>query len=235
MAASGTRKHRIPRSLLPERTPQHYYPHQDMAYAPHPYTVMNAQSYVRPQQQANRNQALFPRNQPPYQNHYNPRPLQNTFPPREPPRRPNFTPIGESYSSLFPKLVQMGMLQQVPQTRQNPTSPAYRAEKKPKAAPKQDKGKKKNKTTPPKSEKKVKAGIGATPPKDVVLYVPRGHKEKQMTLSPPRRFELNKAAQMYVPKGAYVMRGPINPPRLSEPVVNGRTPQRPMTNPTVVP
>ncbi|XP_070025098.1 uncharacterized protein [Nicotiana sylvestris] len=276
---------------------------------------MNAQSYVRPQQQAHHNQAPFPRNQPPYQNHYNPRPPQNNFPPRELPKRPNFTPIGESYSSLFPKLVQMGLLQPVPQTRQNPTSPAYKVgarctyhlgaeghdtddcwtlkravenfieqrkivlidedvpnvtnnplpahnnepvigmickdkefnpalnaiiaiadpEKKPKVAPKQDKGEEKNKITPPKSEKKVEAGIGATPSKDVVLYVPRGREEKQMTLSPPRRFELNKATQMYVPKGACVMRGPINPPRLSEPVVIGRTPQKPITNPTDVP
>ncbi|XP_075111397.1 uncharacterized protein LOC107791361 [Nicotiana tabacum] len=276
---------------------------------------MNAQSYVRPQQQAHHNQAPFPRNQPPYQNHYNPRPPQNNFPPRELPKRPNFTPIGESYSSLFPKLVQMGLLQPVPQTRQNPTSPAYKVgarctyhlgaeghdtddcwtlkravenfieqrkivlidedvpnvtnnplpahnnepvigmickdkefnpalnaiiaiadpEKKPKVAPKQDKGEEKNKITPPKSEKKVEAGIGATPSKDVVLYVPRGREEKQMTLSTPRRFELNKATQMYVPKGACVMRGPINPPRLSEPVVIGRTPQKPITNPTDVP
>ncbi|XP_075088234.1 uncharacterized protein LOC142170265 [Nicotiana tabacum] len=108
-------------------------------------------------------------------------------------------------------------------------------EKKPKDAPKQDKGEKKNKTTPSKSEKKFVVGTGATPPKDVVLYVPRGRKEKQMTLSPPRRFELNKATQMYVPKGAYVIRVPINPPRLSEPMVIGRAPQKPMTDPTVVP
>ncbi|XP_070019347.1 uncharacterized protein [Nicotiana sylvestris] len=286
-----------------------------MAYAPHSYTIMNAKPYVCPQQQANCNQAPFPRNQPPYQNHYNPRPPQNNFPPREPPRRPNFTPIGESYSSLLPKLVQMGLLQPVPQTRQNLTSPSYRAgarcayhsgeeghdtddcwtlkravenlieqrkivlrdedvpnvtnnplpahnnglvirmicedkefdptlkaiiaiadvEKQPKVAPKQDKGEKKNKTTPPKSEKKVEAGIGATPPKDTVLYVPRGRKDKQMTLSPPRRFELTKVAQMYVPKGDYVMRGTINPPRLSEPVVIGRAPQKPMTDPIAVP
>lgn len=40
---------------------------------------------------------------------------------------------------------------------------------------------------------------------------------------------------MYVPKGTYVMRGPIIPPRLSEPVVIGRAPQRPMTDPTTMP
>ncbi|XP_070015247.1 uncharacterized protein [Nicotiana sylvestris] len=108
-------------------------------------------------------------------------------------------------------------------------------QKKPKATPKQDKGEKKNKTTPPKSEKKVEVGIGAVPPKNVVLYIPRGRKEKQMDLSPPRRFKLNKTTQMYVPKGAYVMRGPISLPRLSEPVVIGRGPQKPMTDPTDVP
>nr|XP_016445526.1 PREDICTED: uncharacterized protein LOC107770708 [Nicotiana tabacum] len=127
MAALGARKHRTPRSFFSERTPQHYYPHQDVAYAPQPYPVMNAQPYVRPQQQANQNQAPFPRNQPPYQNHYNPRPPQNNFHPHEPPKWPNFTPIGEQYSSLLPKLAQIGLLQPVPQTRQNLASPAYRA------------------------------------------------------------------------------------------------------------
>ncbi|XP_070005607.1 uncharacterized protein [Nicotiana sylvestris] len=246
MAASGARKHRTPRSFFSKRTPQHYYPHQDVAYAPQPYPVMNAQPYVRPQQQSNRNQALFSRNQPPYQNHYNPRPPQSNFHPREPPKRPNFTLISEPYSSLLPKLIQMGLLQPVPQTKKSPASPTYRAalkaiianadvEKKSKAAPKQEKGEKKEKNTPPKSEKKIEVETGAMPPKDVVLYVPRGRKEKQMTLSPPRRFELNKTTQMYVPKEVYMMRGPINLPRLSEPVVIGRASQKPMTDPTAVP
>ncbi|XP_070015885.1 uncharacterized protein [Nicotiana sylvestris] len=315
MAVSGARRNCTPRSPFSERTPQHYYPHQDLAYTPQPYSVMNAHPYVRPQQQANRNQALFPRNQPSYQTHYNPHPPQNNFHPHEPPKRPNFTPIGETYSSLLPKLVQMSLLQPVPQTRKNPASPAYRAgtqcayhsgaeghdtddcwtlkravenlieqkntvlrdedvpnmtnnplpahnngpvigiicedkefdpalkaiiaiadeEKKPKAASKQDKGEKKKETTPPKSENKIEVETGATPPKDVVLYVPQGRKEKQMTLSLPRRFELDKIVQMYVPKGAYVMRGPIKPSRLNEPVVIGRAPQKPMKDPTVVP
>ncbi|XP_075076752.1 uncharacterized protein LOC142163373 [Nicotiana tabacum] len=108
-------------------------------------------------------------------------------------------------------------------------------EKKPKAAPKQDKGEKKKETTPPKSEKKIEVETGGTPPKDGVLYVPQGRKEKQMTLSPPRRFELNKTTQKYVPKGAYVMRGPIKPSKLNEPVVIGRAPQKPMKDPTAVP
>ncbi|XP_070002529.1 uncharacterized protein [Nicotiana sylvestris] len=129
MATSNARRPRPPRPLFFERTPHHYYPHQDVAYdmAPQLYAVMNAQPYVRPHQQFNQNRTPFPRNQPPYQAHYNPRPPQNNFPAREPPKRPNFTPIGESYSSLPPKLVQMVLLQAVPQTRQNPTSPAYKA------------------------------------------------------------------------------------------------------------
>ncbi|XP_070002538.1 uncharacterized protein [Nicotiana sylvestris] len=227
----------------------------------------------------------------------------------------NFTPIGESYSSLFPKLVQMGLLQPVPQTRHNPASPAYRvdtrcayhlgaeghdtddcwtlkrtvknliehkqivlkdenvpnvtnnplpahnngpiigmicedkefelalkaiiaiadAEKKPKAAVKQDKGEKKNKPTPQSTEKKVEIETGAEPSKDVVLYVPWGHKKEQMSLSPPRRFELNKGSKMYVLKGTYVVRGPVISPRLNEPVVIVRALQRRMIDLTVVP
>ncbi|XP_070018007.1 uncharacterized protein [Nicotiana sylvestris] len=125
MATSSARKLRSPRPLFSERTPQHYYPHQDVAYAPQPYTVMNAQPYVRPQQQFNQNIAPFPRKQPPHQAHYDPRPPQNNFHAREPPRKTYFTPIGESYSSLFLKLVQMDLLQPVPPNRQNPESPSY--------------------------------------------------------------------------------------------------------------
>jgi len=56
MAASGPRNPRPPRSYFSPSTPQHYYPHQDVAYAmvPQPYAVMNAQPYARPQQQFNR-------------------------------------------------------------------------------------------------------------------------------------------------------------------------------------
>ncbi|XP_019256985.1 PREDICTED: uncharacterized protein LOC109235362 [Nicotiana attenuata] len=93
MATSSARKPRPPRSLFSERTPQDYYPHQDVAYAPQPYTVMNAQPYVRPQQQFNQNRAPLPRNQPPYQAHYNPRPPQNNFRAWEPLRKTNFTSI----------------------------------------------------------------------------------------------------------------------------------------------
>ncbi|XP_070010905.1 uncharacterized protein [Nicotiana sylvestris] len=125
MAASGGRRYQAPRPVFSEITPQHYYPHSDMVYAPPLYAVMNAQPFSRPQPQANRNQPPFQRNQPTHQNHYNPRPSQNNFRPREPPRRPNYTPIGKPYSTLFPKLVQMNLLQPIPPNGQNPESPSY--------------------------------------------------------------------------------------------------------------
>ncbi|XP_070014027.1 uncharacterized protein [Nicotiana sylvestris] len=107
-------------------------------------------------------------------------------------------------------------------------------EKKPKADAKQEKGEKKSKPTPQNTEKIVETKIEAVPPKDVILYVPLGHRKEQMTLRPPRRFELNKGSKMYVPKGTYVVWGPIISLRLNELVII-RAPQRPMTDPTVVP
>ncbi|XP_075078566.1 uncharacterized protein LOC142164571 [Nicotiana tabacum] len=131
MATLSVRKPRSARLHFSEKPPQHDYPHQDAAYAMdlQPYAVMNAQPYSRPQQQFHQNRAQFPRNQLPHHAQYNPRPPQNNFPynarAREPLRKTNFTPIGESYSILFPKLVQMGLLQPVPPNRQNPESPSY--------------------------------------------------------------------------------------------------------------
>nr|XP_016498056.1 PREDICTED: uncharacterized protein LOC107816824 [Nicotiana tabacum] len=246
-----------------------------MAYAmvPQPYVVMNAQPYVRAQQQFNQNQALFPRNQPLHQAHYNPRPLQNNFRTREPPKVPNFTPIGAdghdtddcwTVKRAVENLIEQKRIvlkdEDVPNVTNNPLSahtngpvigmicedrefePALKAiiaiadvEKKPKVVAKQDKGRRRANLPPQNTEKKVEVETGAAPSKDVVLYVSRGHKKEQMSLSPPRRFELNKGAKMYVPKGTYVVRGPIVPPRLNEPVVIGRMPQKPMTDPTVVP
>ncbi|XP_075077022.1 uncharacterized protein LOC142163783 [Nicotiana tabacum] len=227
----------------------------------------------------------------------------------------DFTPIGESYSKLFPKLVQIGLLQPVPPNRQNPESPYYQPsarcayhsgvkghdtescwtlkrvvenlieqkrivlkdedipkvtnnllpahnngpiigmicedkefdpvlkviiaiadfEKEPKTYAKQEKVDKKSKKPPQNTEKAVKTKIEVVPSKDTVLYVPRGSKKGQVTLSPPRRFELNKGSKMYVPKGTYAERGPIISPRLNESVIIGRAPQRPMTDPTTVP
>ncbi|XP_019240025.1 PREDICTED: uncharacterized protein LOC109220021 [Nicotiana attenuata] len=206
----------------------------------------------------------------------------------------NFTPIGESHSSLFPKLVQMGLLQPVRQTRQNPASPAYRAgtrcayhsgaeghdtndcwtlkravenlieqklivlkdEDVPNDKPtihyrltttgcrcgkeaegyrKTRQGGEEDKPTPQNTKKKEEAKVEATPSKHVVLYVPRGHKKELMSLSLPRRFELNKGSKMCVPKGTYVVRGPVISPTLNEPVVIGRALERPMTDPTAIP
>nr|XP_016499102.1 PREDICTED: uncharacterized protein LOC107817750 [Nicotiana tabacum] len=108
-------------------------------------------------------------------------------------------------------------------------------EKNPKTYAKQEKGDKKSKTPPQNTEKAVETKTEVVPSKDAVLYVPRGSKKGQVTLSPPRSFELNKGSKMYVPKGTYAERGPIISPRLNEPVIIGRAPQRPMTDPTTVP
>ncbi|XP_075076760.1 uncharacterized protein LOC142163378 [Nicotiana tabacum] len=108
-------------------------------------------------------------------------------------------------------------------------------EKKPKTYVKQEKVDKKSKNPPQNTEKAVETKTEVVPSKDVILYVPRGSKKGQVTLDPPRRFELNKGSKMYVPKGTYAERGPIISPRLNEPVIIGRVPQRPMTDPTTVP
>ncbi|XP_070006800.1 uncharacterized protein [Nicotiana sylvestris] len=215
MATSSVRKPLPSRFHFSERAPQHYYPHQDAAYAMNiqPYTVMNAQPYIRPQQQFHQKRAQFPRNQPPHQAQYNPRPPQNNLPynarAREPPRKMDFTPIA---------IIAIADI-----------------EKKPKTYAKQEKGDKKSKTPPQNTEKAMETKTEVVPSKDVIIYVPRGSKKGQVTLSPPRRFELNKGSKMYVPKGTYAERGPIISPRLNEPMIIGRASQRPMTDPTTVP
>ncbi|XP_075080202.1 uncharacterized protein LOC142165737 [Nicotiana tabacum] len=241
MAASGARKHRTPRSLFSERTPQHYYPHQDVRYAPQPYTVMNSQPYVRPQQQANQNQASFSRNQTPYQNHYNPQPPQNNFHPREPPKRPNFTPIIKTYSSLLPNLVQMGPLYPVPQTRQNLASPAYRVG----TRCAYHSGAEGHDTDDCWTLKRAMENLIGQ--KKIVL---RDENIPNVTNNPlsahnngpvigiiceDKEFDLALKAIIAITDGVYVMWRPINPPRLSEPMVIGRASQKPMTDPTAVP
>ncbi|XP_019232258.1 PREDICTED: uncharacterized protein LOC109212969 [Nicotiana attenuata] len=113
MMASSLRNSRQPRGYFgsPPRPPQHYYPHQDAAYAMtlHPYAVMNAQPYTRPQQHYNQNRAPPPRNNPPHQAPYNPRPPQNNYQyntrPREPPRKANFIPIACTSKQAEPRIV----------------------------------------------------------------------------------------------------------------------------------
>ncbi|XP_070008697.1 uncharacterized protein [Nicotiana sylvestris] len=104
------------------------------------------------------------------------------------------------------------------------------AGKKPKAAPKLEKGEKKTSTVKVELEEKVETKtVTMVPARNEVLYVPRGRAEK------PQRFKVKRAKPMYVPKGAYVVRGTIQLPRLNEPVVIGRIPQKPMTDPSTVP
>nr|XP_016495428.1 PREDICTED: uncharacterized protein LOC107814511 [Nicotiana tabacum] len=106
------------------------------------------------------------------------------------------------------------------------------ADRKPKVAPKNIEGKKMNEAKCLEAEKTPEIKT-ESPTKETILYIPRGHQEKHPTLSPPRRFDLNKT--MYVPKKAYVVWGSIKPPVLNEPVVIGRSPQKPMTNPSAIP
>ncbi|XP_070020305.1 uncharacterized protein [Nicotiana sylvestris] len=167
MATSSVRKPRPPRPYFPARTPQYYYPYQDVAYAmvPQPYTVMNAQPYNKS------GSVLKDEDIPNVTN--NPLPAHNNG-------------------------LVIGMI-----CEDKEFDPALKAiiaiadvERKPKAVAKQDKGEKKSKPTPQNTEKKVETKTGAAPSKDVILYVPRGHMKEQMSLSPPRRFELNKRFKM---------------------------------------
>ncbi|XP_019251258.1 PREDICTED: uncharacterized protein LOC109230190 [Nicotiana attenuata] len=269
MATSGPRNPRPPRPYFPARTPQHYYPHQDVAYAmaPQSYAIMNAQPYARPQQQFNQNRSPFPRYQPPRQVQQNPE-----SPSYQPGTRCAYHSGAERHDTkdcwtlkrAVENLIEQKRIvlkdEEVSNVTNNPLpahnngpvfgmicedkefDPALKAiipitdvEKKPKAAAKQDKGKKKNEPTPQSAEKEVETKTGAVPSKDAILYVPRCHRKEQITLSPPKRFEHNKGPKMYVPKGTYVARGPVIPPKLSEPVIISRAPQRPMKDPTAVP
>ncbi|XP_019248765.1 PREDICTED: uncharacterized protein LOC109228037 [Nicotiana attenuata] len=291
MATSSVRKPRPPRPYFPSRTPQHYYPHQDVAYdmVPQPYAVLNAQPYVRPQQQFNQTELHFPeinvlaklnRILDHHKITFPTMPVPGNHPGRQNPTSPAYragtrcayhsgaeghdTDDCWTLKRAVENLIEQKRIvlkdEDIPNVTNNPLpahnngpvigmickdkelDPALKAiiaiadvERKPKAAVKQDKGEKKNKPTPQKTEKKAETETGATPSKDVVLYVPRGHKKEQKTLSPPRRFELNKGPKKYVPKGTYGVRGPVISPRLNEPVVIGHTPQRPMIDPTAVP
>ncbi|XP_075099402.1 uncharacterized protein LOC107771083 [Nicotiana tabacum] len=109
------------------------------------------------------------------------------------------------------------------------------AERKPKATLKQEKGEKKTKTVKIELEKKVETKAEMAPPKNEVLYIPRGHQEKPLVVGISKKFEVKKGTPTYVPKGDYVVRGTIKRPRLNEPVIIGRVPQKPITDPSAVP
>ncbi|XP_019252247.1 PREDICTED: uncharacterized protein LOC109231140 [Nicotiana attenuata] len=91
--------------------------------------MMNTQLCTRPQHYT-QSRTPPPRNTHPYQAPYNP---QSNVPqynprPRKPFKRNQFTPIGESYSGLFQKLVRRGLLQPVAQNRPNAESPSHQAD-----------------------------------------------------------------------------------------------------------
>ncbi|XP_015161970.1 uncharacterized protein [Solanum tuberosum] len=109
--------------------PQHYYPYAPQyPVSPSPYTVFNAQSYVhspnRPHFRAPTQGNLRPQ-RPPYQVPYNPSSMQNYA--QEQGQKRKFTPMGESYSSLFQKLRKIGVIGSIPPHRLNPTAPGFQA------------------------------------------------------------------------------------------------------------
>jgi len=109
--------------------PQHYYPYvPQYPVTPSPYTVFNAQSYVhspnRPHFRAPTQGNLRPQ-RPPYQVPYNSSPMQNYA--QEQGQKRKFTPLGESYSSLFQKLRKIGVIGSIPPHRLNPTAPGFQA------------------------------------------------------------------------------------------------------------
>ncbi|KAH0635903.1 hypothetical protein KY289_035818 [Solanum tuberosum] len=85
---------------------QHYYPSQ--------YAVLNTQAYVRPPQRQQW-RAPAPQGSRPQQQNFqaphNPRPRMDYT--KEQGQKENFTPIGESYTSLLWKLVQLRLVERV--------------------------------------------------------------------------------------------------------------------------
>nr|XP_009767284.1 PREDICTED: uncharacterized protein LOC104218485 [Nicotiana sylvestris] len=204
MTTSSVRKPRPLRPYFSERTPQYYYPHQDVAYAmPVPQTRQNPAS---PAYRAGTRCA--------YHSGVEGNDTDDCW------------TLKRAVENLIEKKRIVLKDEDVP-------NPMWKRSQG--LSQNKTKGRKRVKPTPQNTEKKEETETGVAPSKDVVLYVPRGPKKEQMSLSSPRRFELNKGSKMYMPKGTYVVQGPIIPPRLNEPMVIGHAPQRPMTDPTVVP
>nr|XP_016470370.1 PREDICTED: uncharacterized protein LOC107792650 [Nicotiana tabacum] len=107
---------------------QHYYPPQGPRYSVplQQYTVFNAQAYARP---PNHQQWRAPIPQgsrqlrPNFQAPYNPRPRQEYVREQEP--KKEFTPIGESYTSLFRKLMQLKLIEPIMPRYVNPNSKGF--------------------------------------------------------------------------------------------------------------
>ncbi|XP_075084773.1 uncharacterized protein LOC142168020 [Nicotiana tabacum] len=108
--------------------PQHYYPPQGPQYSVplQQYTVFNVQAYARP---PNHQQWRAPIPQgsrqlrPNFQAPYNPRPRQEYV--REQDPKKEFTPIGESYTSLFRKLMQLKLIGPIMPHYVNPNSKGF--------------------------------------------------------------------------------------------------------------
>ncbi|XP_059311487.1 uncharacterized protein LOC132063073 [Lycium ferocissimum] len=107
--------------------PQRYYPVQDPQYFADPpqYVVYNTQSYDRPStyrqwRAPHQNPRHPPQN---FQAPYNPRPRQEYGGEQRP--RDNFTPIGESYASLFEKLKHLNMIGTIPQNYADPRAKGF--------------------------------------------------------------------------------------------------------------
>nr|XP_016497717.1 PREDICTED: uncharacterized protein LOC107816508 [Nicotiana tabacum] len=109
-------------------SPQHYYPSQGPHYLvpPQQYTVFNAHAYARP---PNHKQWRTPIPQgshqlrPNFQAPYNPHPRQEYV--REHELKKEFTPIGESYSSLYRKLMQLKLIEPIMPHYVNPSSKGF--------------------------------------------------------------------------------------------------------------
>ncbi|XP_075087786.1 uncharacterized protein LOC142169778 [Nicotiana tabacum] len=107
---------------------QHYYPPQGPRYSVplQQYTVFNAQAYARP---PNHQQWRAPIPQgsrqlrPNFEAPYNPHPRQEYVREQEP--KKEFTPIGESYTSLFRKLMQLKLIEPIMPCYVNPNSKGF--------------------------------------------------------------------------------------------------------------
>ncbi|XP_060194914.1 uncharacterized protein LOC132624106 [Lycium barbarum] len=125
-AAQRGTNHQILRGQ--SNSPQHFYPHQDPHYsiAPPQYTVFNTQAYARPSQRqqwrAPAPQGFRPQQQN-FQAPYNTRPKTDYV--REQRQRENFTPIGESYTSLLRKLIQLGLIEPIMSYNVNPNARGF--------------------------------------------------------------------------------------------------------------
>ncbi|XP_027771374.1 uncharacterized protein LOC114076473 [Solanum pennellii] len=96
--------------------------------SPSPYTVLNAQSYVHPPNHPHfraPSQGKFLPQRPPYQVPYNSPLMQNYA--QDQAQKKKFTPLGESYSSLFQKLRKIGAIECIPPHRLNPNAPGFQA------------------------------------------------------------------------------------------------------------